>query len=232
MDNIFLSLLIITLTTIATVFISLSGGFLLLSGSKLAGLFEKISLPFAIFVLLYATFFDVIPEALESGTLPGWAVATLAIVGFVFCAALRLFSSRFHRHDDSHALSGKPQATAMLVVDSLHTLADGVVLGLAFAASLGTGILTAVATAAHEIPQELGDFAIMKRSKVPRRQIIRLEIISGLLLVPATIAAFFIGDQLENFMPIVLSLIAGNLIYITLGELIAFFKLIKYKESL
>ncbi len=216
---IFLNLLLIVVVTVITAAISISGGIALLSDTKFAKTLQKISLPFAVLVLFYAAFFDVIPEVLEDGALPVWQVALLVFVGIFICALIRLIAGRFHQHDDTHSLKGKGQATAMLIVDSLHTVADGVVLGLAFAASPGTGIVTAAATAAHEIPQEIGDFSIMLRSKIPNNRIIKLQAISALILVPVSIISYFIGSELEQYMPVLLSLIAGNLIFIALGEI-------------
>ena len=76
----------------------------------------------------------------------------------------------------------------------------------------------AVATAAHEIPQEVGDFSIMLRSKMPRRQIITLQVISAMMTVPVALLAYFIGDILSSALPWLLSLVAGFMIYIALGE--------------
>lgn len=213
------NLLIVLLVTVATAGISISGGLLLLSKSKVAKFLQKYSLPFAILVLFYAAFFDIIPEVLEAEVLPVWQVVLLIIVGIFVCWLIRLVANHFHQHGDSHSLKGKGQATAMLIVDSLHTLADGVVLGVSFAANLGTGIVTALATAAHEVPQEIGDFSIMVRSHVAPKKIAKVQIISALLLVPATIISYFIGEYLEQFMPILLSLVAGNLLFIAFGEI-------------
>ena len=229
MGTIFLNLILIIITTVITAFVSISGGLVLLSDSKFAKLLQKISTPFAVLVLFYAAFFDVIPEVLESNALPVWQVALLIFIGIIFCAFIRIVAGRFHHHDDKHSLKGKGQATAMFIVDSLHTAADGVVLGLAFAASPGTGIVTAAATAAHEIPQEIGDFSIMMRSKITKNRIIKLQLISALILVPVSIIAYFVGESLEKYMPILLSLIAGNLIFIALGEIWQMIKSLREK---
>lgn len=219
MGTILLTLLLIVITAIITAAISISGGLILLTDSKFAKLLQKISMPFAVLVLFYAAFFDVIPEVLEEGALPVWGVALLVLIGIIVCAIIRFIASHFHQHGDKHSLKGKGQATAMFIVDSLHTFADGVVLGLAFAASPGTGIVTAAATAAHEIPQEIGDFSIYLRSKIAKSRIIKLQVCSALILVPVAIVSFFIGEELEKYMPILLSLVAGNLIFIALGEI-------------
>jgi len=218
MSETILSILIILLVTICTTFVSLSGGFLLLSNSKLTRYFQKYGAIFAAIVLLYATFFDVIPEVLEANAVPVWQIPLFIAAGFLICFILNTLGGHLHRHGDKHALRSKKQAISMLIVDSIHTALDGVILGLSFASSLGTGITTATATAAHEIPQEIGDFSIMLRSKMPKRQIAKVQIISGLLLIPFTLLSYFIGDFISGVMPVILCFIAGSFLFIAWGE--------------
>ena len=221
-------LIVLILVTMVTAIMSLCGGFLLLSGSKLAGWFQKIGPFFAAAVLCYAVFFDIIPEVLEDGDLPVWGVVLLVIGGLVGCSILGLIAGKYHHHGEEHReLKGKKQATAMLIVDSLHNIADGVVMGAAFAGGLSTGLLTATATAAHEIPQEIGDFSIMLRAKIPRGKIIKMQVLSAMLLVPVAIVAYFIGDLLLPALPVFLSLVAGFLLYIALGEVLVIIQMIR-----
>lgn len=224
-------LMVLILVTVITAAVSLCGGFLLLSGSKLAAWFQKIGPFFAAAVLLYAALFDIVPEVLEDGDLPVWGVVLLVIGGLAICEVLGLVLGKYHRHgEEERELKGKHQATAMLIVDSLHNIADGVVMGTAFAGGLSTGLLTATATAAHEIPQEVGDFSIMMRAKIPKRKIAKLQTISALLLVPVAVVAYFIGDMLLPALPVFLSLVAGFLLYIALGEIAVIIRMIKDKR--
>ena len=224
-------LLVLILVTIITAIVSLCGGFLLLSGSKLARWFQKVGPFFATIVLFYAAFFDIIPEVIEEGDLPTWGIVALVVGGIVGCSLLGMVLGKYHRHgEETKHLHGKKQATAMLIVDSLHNIADGIVMGTAFAGGLSTGLLTATATAAHEIPQEVGDFSIMIHAKVAPEKIIKLQTISALLLVPVSVIAYFIGDLLEPILPILLSLVAGFLIYIALGEITIIIKELRTKK--
>ena len=225
-----LNIITLLIATIITALVSLVGGFLLLSGSKLAKTFQKIGPYFAVIILFYAAFGDIIPEILEEEALPVWQVAILIGAGVLLCAGLGLIMGRFHHHGDKkHNLKNKKQAITMLIVDSFHTAADGIVMGVAFASGIGTGITAAVATIAHEIPQEIGDFSIMQRSKIPVRNIIKLQIISGLILVPVALISYFIGDHLEQYLPVALALVAGSLIYIAIVEIVHIIQDIKAK---
>ena len=182
----------------------------------------------AFVVLAYAVFGDIIPEVLEE--LPAMEMISFIIVGFIACAMLGLFMGRYHHHSDIHhhgkhaethgdEIKNKTQAYTMLAVDSVHAVADGIVLGTSFLAGTATGIPTCLATIAHEIPQEVGDFAIMQKAKIKTRKIIIYQALSSLIIVPAGIVAYLVGEQLLGGLPTVLSIVAGFLLYVALGEL-------------
>ena len=221
-----LEVLLIILVTAITAIISLAGGFLLLSGSKLAKIFQKYGTIFAAIVILYAVFGDIIPEVLEEGKLPVWQVALFVFLGTAACFIISFIIGHFHKHGEEKTFKDKKQAYAMLIVDSLHTAMDGIVIGASFASGIPTGIVTAIATAAHEIPQEVGDFSIMIRSKMSRQKIVKLQIISALILVPFAVISFFIGEALEPILPTMLSFIAGFLLYIALNEIWSIIKVL------
>ena len=222
-----MTFLILLLSTVLTAFVSLSGGFLLLTTSKIATFLTKVSRPFAAAVLIYCAFFDLIPEALEDGSIALWEVLILVFVGTAICFLINYLVGIFHRHGEEKELKTKAEAYSMLIVDSLHTLVDGVVLGVTFAASLGTGLLAAVSTIVHEVPQEIGDFSIMLRSHMQKQKILKLQIASALLLVPAAVLSFFIGGALLPALPPLMALIAGFFLYIALIEIFAMIKLSK-----
>ena len=224
---------ILLASTVLTVFVSLMGGFLLLLSlkkdskkpdNKLSKLLKKITTPLAALLLVYTVFFDLLPESLEENELSVSVVVALVLVGLIACFSVNYILGNFHKHGDKVSLHDKHQAYSMLVVDSLHTIVDGIVIGTSFAASLPTGLLAALSTAAHEIPQEIGDFSIMIRSNFSFKKILNLQIVSGLLLVPAAVIAYFIGISLLKKLPVFLSLIAGFFLYIAIGEIYGMIK--------
>jgi len=215
--------------TAVTALLSLAGGFLLLTGSKLARAFQKYGTYFAAIVLFYAVFGDIIPEALEE--LPAYQVVLLVLLGTGICTAISLAAGHFHKHGEDKSFKDKKQAYAMLIVDSLHTAMDGIVIGTSFAAGIPTGLTSALATAAHEIPQEVGDFSIMIRSKMEKKKIAKLQITSALILIPFAMLAFFVGDALKPALPSLLALIAGFFLYIALNEFYSIIKTIWEKAK-
>ena len=181
--------------------------------------FQKYGRIVAVLILLWVVFFDLIPETLESGLSP-LLITVLIFLGFAVCALLGHFLRRFHRHESDHeTLENRKQATIMLIVDTIHNAADGLVLGIAFAANLDTGLAVLLSTVAHEIPQEIGDFSIMLRSGLSIRKVILLEALSACALLPTAFLALFIGDRLSPLLPHLLSLITGFLFYMVFSEI-------------
>lgn len=225
------------LATILTALLSVSGGILLILGKgKIIEKVQKFGPIIAFLVLIYAVFGDIIPEALEELSLAKLIVLTTS--GFLSAALIGLFMGHFHHHSDLHhhphhdkALKSKTQAYTMLAVDSVHAIADGVVLGTSFIASVSTGLSACLATIAHEIPQEIGDFSIMQRAKIAKKTILKYQIISSLVIVPAACISYLLGDELlEPILPSVLAVVAGFLLYVAFGELTCTIDLIKHKK--
>ncbi|MBQ6130341.1 ZIP family metal transporter [Candidatus Saccharibacteria bacterium] len=219
-----MELLLLLLVSTLTALLSLIGGFFLLRKSKVSDFLLKIGHPLAATILVFCIFFDLLPEALEDHTISGYKAVALVLVGCLGCFLVNYLLRNFHRHGEEKTLHNTAEAYSMLLVDSLHTLADGVVLGVAFAASPETGLLTAVSTVAHEIPQEIGDFSIMLRSKLKKPKILKLELACSFLIVPAAVLSFYIGEALLPALPPLLCLVAGFLLYLACEEIFAMIK--------
>lgn len=230
---------LIILLALATGFLSLIGGFFLLSGNKFAKILQKLGPYIAVLALAYAVFWDIIPEVLEE-EMPPVVLAILIIAGFIACIILDKLIEKFfgHIHHDhahlkehNHNLKNQKQAYSMLLADSIHTAADGVVLGATFAADPAAGLATAVSIVAHEIPQEIGDFNIFQRAKIPAKKIIKLQAASAFILIPTATLAMIIGDFLESTLPTILALTAGFLLHIAIGEILSIIKNIKARRA-
>lgn len=197
---------------------SLIGGILLLSNREIAGKISHYLFSFAAGVLLGTAFFDLLPEAsAEAGEVNIFFWTLLGILSFFL---LVRFIHWFHHHDD-HPKS-EPKATVPLIVvgDTVHNFIDGVVIAASFLVSIPLGILTTVAVAVHEIPQEIGDFAILLRKGVPRLRVVLINVISSMAAFLGAIMMYSLGDSLEGSLPIFLSLTAGFFIYIASSDLI------------
>ena len=111
------------------------------------------------------------------------------------------------------------QAYMVLVGDSVHNLIDGLVIGIAFSSDPYTGISTTLAVVLHEIPHEIGDFAILLDSGMPFKKACIYSLISQL-------TAFFGGacgvglGEIGGVQPYLLALTAGMFLYLGLVDLV------------
>jgi Predicted divalent heavy-metal cations transporter len=216
-----MDVLTLIFTMIVCGFVSLIGGFMLLKESKFAYVLQKWAVPFAAGSLLAAAFLDLIPEALEGGDDP-INVLAIVLVGFLTFFVFGYILNLFHRHGHESAATvhSKKAASMMMTVDLIHTFIDGVVIGVSFLAGPTTGIISAIVVVAHEIPQEIGDFAVMIKSGLNKKRIIVIQILQATTLLPGALLAYFLGDRMMNGLPVILALTAGFFVHIAASEII------------
>ena len=196
--------------------LSLSLAMSLLLNKKLSQSFAKHAMPFAAGALLAAVFLDLFAEGLEHNSADVIMMSALAGILLFFMA--ERFIRWFHHH---HQHGQKSPAVPLLIVgDTVHNLLDGVAIAAAFMISIPTGIITTLAVAAHEIPQEVGEFGILLSKGMSRRQVIMINILSSLVATVAAIATYFIGQTETLPLGIIFGLSAGFLLYVALSDII------------
>ena len=125
------------------------------------------------------------------------------------------------RHCHTHDCEAHGMAAPMVIVgDAFHNFLDGVVIGTAVRTSIPLGISTALAVATHEIPQELGDIAILLHAGYSRRKALILNLVSGAAAVLGAVLAVFALDWLPQVNQYVLSVAAAGFLYIAMADLI------------
>lgn len=167
--------------------------------------------------LLGAAFLAMIPEAL-SETAPAWIAATL-LAGVLGFFALEQWLLWRHCHDEACETHGRAGAL-ILIGDAFHNFVDGVVIAAAFLVSVPLGIAVSLAVIAHEIPQEVGDFAILLDNGYAPRTAFVLNTLSATATLPGAILGFFWLPVVEQAIPYVLAVSAASFIYIALADLI------------
>jgi zinc and cadmium transporter len=168
-------------------------------------------------VLLGAAFLGMIPNALART--PGSAILASVLAGIVLFFMLEKFVLWRHCHDgrcEAHGQAGP----LILIGDAFHNFVDGVVIAAAFLVSLPLGIATALAVIAHEVPQEVGDFAILLDSGYSRPRAFWLNTLSSAATLPGALASYFWLAQTTAAIPYILALSAASFIYIALADLI------------
>ena len=102
----------------------------------------------------------------------------------------------------------------------LPQLLDGVLIAAAFMTDMHLGIVTAVAVMAHEIPQEVGDLAILLHGGMSRARAFTLNTLTSVSSVIGGVAAyFFLGEALQ-LLPYALAIAASSFLYIAVADLI------------
>ncbi len=196
---------------------SLLGGVLLLSKKTVAERLARYATPFAAGALLAAAFFDLLPEAIEA--LAEGAAFRWLLGGLVLFFVLEHFLQWFHHHHE-HDNGSRPTAPLIIVGDSLHNFIDGLAIGAAFLISVPTGIVTTLAVAAHEIPQEVGDFGLLLKAGYSRAQVLKINVLSALMTVVGALLVFWLGTEHSVPLGELLAITAGMFIYIAASDLI------------
>jgi zinc and cadmium transporter len=212
-------ILLIIAATLGSV-ISLLGGMYLLYGKWGTGTLQRIAVPFAAGALLAAAFFDLLPEAFEAGEMR--EVLTVTLVGFLGFFVLERSLSWFHHHHEENSDHGTGRRNSSLIVigDTIHNFIDGLAIGAAFLVSPATGIITTIAIAAHEIPQEIGDFGLLIAKGMKRRKVLLVSLVSAFFTVIGAVAVYGAGDALPISEPVLLGVTAGFFLYIAASDII------------
>ncbi|MBI4426168.1 MAG: ZIP family metal transporter [Candidatus Kerfeldbacteria bacterium] len=202
----------------------LVGGMLLLIRESLAKKLAHYLISFAAGVLLGVTFLDLLPEAAEAFVEPHDALRYV-LLGVVVFFLIERFIASFHSHEpalvgDQHAETLAYARPLVIVGDTVHNFIDGVVVAVAFLASVPLGVVTAVSVLFHELPHEIADFAILVRSGMPRGRVMAVNILSALVAPLGTVLAYFYATTVKSAQPYLLAIAAGNLLYVALADLV------------
>lgn len=228
--------LIIIFTSIGGVLSVLAASlFLLLSESNRAKVLPH-GISFAIGALLAVAFWGLIPHAFESvrpdqmqhlsatimlGLLVFFVLEKLLIWRHCHANHCEAHNDEGH-HDHDHAKGHGHQAagTLILVGDGIHNFVDGILIAAAFLTDVQLGIVTSLAVATHEIPQEVGDFAILLESGYSKSKALFYNVLASCTTVLGGVLAYFSLGDLQDRLPFFLALAASSFIYIAVADLI------------
>lgn len=197
---------------------SLLGGVLLLSRQSVAEKLAKYATPFAAGALLAAVFLDLLHEGIEASEAEVVLMATL--VGIVLFFFAERFLHWFHHHHEHADEKTDPTTSLIIFGDMAHNALDGVAIAAAFLVSVPTGIVTTIAVAAHEIPQEIGDFGLLLAKGMRRRKVLMVNVLSALATVVAAVITFSLGSEERLPLGVLLGISSGFLLYVALSDLI------------
>ncbi len=197
---------------------SLVGGLLLISNKNSAKKLAKYATPFAAGALLAAAFIDVLPEANHQGDIE--KALAWAMIGIVFFFLLERFLHWFHHHHEHDNKGIDPNVSLVVIGDTLHNFIDGIAIAAGFLVNIETGVIVTIAVAAHEIPQEIGDFGLLLKKGMKKRRVILVNVVSALATTVGAVIFFQLGQDRDLSLDILLGVVAGFFIYIAVSDII------------
>lgn len=202
---------------------SLAGGFLLLAKKEFAMKISHFLTSFAAGVLLASAFLDLLPEAFHESRAIGWDIFTWTLAGLLIFFLTEQLLHWFHHHDEHFHAHDQETATAIPLIvagDTMHNFVDGVIIAATFLVNAPLGMVTALAVAAHEIPQEIGDAAFLLHKGLSRKKIVVINLMSACAAFAGAIGAYLFGSVVERYVAVFLALTAGFFIYIAASDII------------
>ena len=224
-----MTLLWIVLATLGGGLLSaaLAGLFLLLPEVRRARLMPHL-ISFATGAMLAAALIGLLPEAVGNAgpeRLLALGAALLAGIALFFVLEKLVLWRHCHTDDcETHVPTDahRHHAAGWIVLfgDAVHNAFDGVLIAAAFLTDVRLGVVTTVAITAHEIPQELGDLAVLLHAGMAPRRALWFNVIAGLASVAGGLLGYFALREAYEALPYALAIAAASLIYVAVADLI------------
>jgi len=195
--------------------ISLSGALTMLLDEATQRRLIRPLVAFAAGSLIAGAVVHMIPEAAAHAG--GIAPYVSVLAGFALFLAIEQFLHWHHCHQEA-ADCHPPLGYLILVGDGLHNLLGGLAVGAAFVADVRVGLTIWLAAAAHEVPQELGDFAVLIHGGWSRRRALFLNALSSATFLVGGVVAWAASSRFDTSW--LLGFAAGNFLYIGASDLV------------
>lgn len=201
--------------TIFVSFISLIGIFTLSLKDKLLKKILLILVGFSAGTLMGGAFLHLIPESIEKSGSDN--VFPVVIFGFLL---FFLMEKMLWRHCHENKCEIHTFAYLNLLGDAIHNLIDGLIIAAAFITNIPLGIATMLAVAAHEIPQEIGDFGVLVYGGFGKKKALFLNLLTALTALVGGLMGYFLSPYMGNALTLLLPLAAGGFLYIAAVDLL------------
>jgi len=211
-----LQLTYIILTTFAIALIAFIGVFTLAMREQLLNKILIILVSLSAGALMGGAFLHLLPESIEKSGNAN--ILIFVLVGFVLFFIIEKVLHWRHCHKgkcDVHTFH-----YMNLIGDSVHNFIDGLIISASFIISIPLGFTTTIAIAAHEIPQEIGDFGVLIYGGFEKKKAIVLNFIVALTVVAGGVVGYFISKSIEQVAVYLLPFAAGGFIYIAATDLV------------
>lgn len=213
-----IQLVYIIITTFLITLIAFVGIFTLALKEKLFNKILLVLVSLSAGALMGGAFLHLLPEAVEKAEGTNIDIFLYVLVGFVL---FFLIEKVFHWR---HCHKGKCEVHTFhymnLFGDTIHNFIDGLIIAASFVVSTPLGITTTIAIAAHEIPQEIGDFGVLIYGGFKKKKAIVLNYLVALSIVVGGIVGYFISETVDKAAMYLLPFAAGGFIYIAATDLV------------
>jgi zinc and cadmium transporter len=214
---------------------ALASLFLLLPEPRRAKLLPHL-ISFATGAMLAAALLGLLPEAIAGvgpGRIQGIGAALLAGIALFFVLEKLVIWRHCHTEDcETHQPHGhahgrsheqaRDQAAGWIVLfgDGVHNAFDGVLIAAAFLTDVRLGVITTLAITAHEVPQELGDLAVLLHAGMRPGKALLFNVASSLTSIIGGLVGYFALKGTLDVLPYAVSVAAASLIYVAVADLI------------
>lgn len=166
--------------------------------------------------LMGGAFLHLIPESVEMfGTFDIFIYILLGFIIFFFIEKVLHW-----RHCHMEKCPIHTFAYMNLFGDGVHNFIDGLIIAASFVADIHLGIITTLAVALHEIPQELGDFGVLVYGGFKKTRALLLNFATAIMAIIGGIIGFFLAGMIDSSIMFLLPFAAGGFIYIAASDLI------------
>jgi zinc and cadmium transporter len=177
---------------------------------------------YAVGVLLAVAFLELLPVA--AFAFPLRRVFATVLAGIFLFFLLEKVALWHHAHPMPGTPSPwqgvQPAGPMILIGDALHNFTDGILLAAAFLTDVQLGLATTLAVVAHEIPREMGDFAILLDSGLSWRRSLFWNVAFSLAAIVGGVLGYFAFSFARPALPYVIALAAASFIYVAIADLI------------
>lgn len=180
--------------------------------------------------LLGGAFLHLLPEAINEighGHDEMQLIFVFVIVGFLLFLLIEQYLHWHHCHTGEHGKAScaghahkKPMSMLILFGDAVHNLLDGLIIAASFMVNPVVGLVTTIAVALHEIPQEIGDFGVLVYGGFKKTKALIFNFLSGLTAVLGGVIGYFFAEASERAVLYLLPIAAGGFIYIAASDLV------------
>lgn len=209
-------LLVLLFSIIGSIGAIITAGIFLMFKNKIQQVLIPCLISYAIGTLLTAALLGMIPKALSNSN-PTLIMlfVLIGIIGFLLLEKTVIWHHCHNNECELHSAAGP----ILLIGDSIHNFMDGIVIAASFLVSPSIGIIVGLSVIAHEIPQEIGDFAILLDSGYSKKKALLFNTLSSSSTIPAALIGYYILDIISTIIPFFLAISAASFIYIALTDL-------------